>query len=273
MACFFLSCYAVSGVIISPTRLRRYSSEDIIILSPSPLFYTCLVPHLLVRHPLSEQMTSNTHKKSLSLSQATEVTRSQAHYNTSASPVTTPPIITTSLSHTTTNTPNPHQHNITNIMSAHQRPASSSSSSASCKAKRLLLRDIRPTPNSPSQSLLRKSDLCPHRCIYCDIWKLALIVYSRQNQNRSTPTSPSSPELSPSRQYHQPQYSTTPSPHGCISSSSPSPSSYAQALQTLESAHHLQRARLSSILSICTVPGAEESEGLRVAHDTGPPNP
>lgn len=35
----------------------------------------------------------------------------------------------------------------------------------------------------------------------------------------------------------------------------------------MEAGHTLQRAQLSSILSICTVEGAEESEGLRIAHD------
>jgi hypothetical protein len=123
----------------------------------------------------------------------------------------------------------------------------------SCKARNFLLRDIRPTPNSQSQYLLRKADLCPIQCIYCDIWKLALLVASRQNQSQSknTPTSPS-----PQQRYY--------------SSSSPSsPSSttkYEEALKSIESGHHLQRARLSSIISICTAEGAEESEGLRIAH-------
>lgn len=119
-----------------------------------------------------------------------------------------------------------------------------------CEAKRLLLCDVRPIPNSPTQSLLRKTDLCPTRCIYCDIWKLALIVSSRQNRgsNQSTPTS-ASPQ-SPRQTYSFQPWSE-----------------YDQALKTIESGHHLQRARVSSIISICTVKGAEESEGLRIAHD------
>lgn len=35
----------------------------------------------------------------------------------------------------------------------------------------------------------------------------------------------------------------------------------------IEAQFTTQRARLASIMSICTVEGAEESEGLRVAHD------
>jgi hypothetical protein len=37
--------------------------------------------------------------------------------------------------------------------------------------------------------------------------------------------------------------------------------------KAIQAAYQAQRARLASILSICTVDGAEESEGLRLAHD------
>ena len=136
-----------------------------------------------------------------------------------------------------------------------------------CKAKHFLLRSIRPIPNSPSQSLLRKSDLCPTKCIYCDIWKLALLVSSRKKTPSSTnnsPTSPSFPLTEPQKQ-HQPRGSSQTCPR---TPSSPLPTTtYHQGLKSLESAYTLQRARLSSIISICTVEGAEESTGLRVAHD------
>ncbi len=134
-----------------------------------------------------------------------------------------------------------------------------------CKAKRLLLRDIRPTPNSRNQSLLRKSDLCPKQCIYCDIWKLALLVYSRPTQPTSKPNTPtsSSPTSFPTRQQSQPSYY---SPYSSPTSPYP-PNDHQQSLKTVEAGHTLQRAQLSSILSICTVEGAEESEGLRIAHD------
>lgn len=138
--------------------------------------------------------------------------------------------------------------NITEPSEAFKMPHQHLACSSTCKAKHLLLRDIRPAPNSQSQFLLRKADLCSIRCIYCDIWKLALLVSSRhsRSQNRSTPTSP------------------------CLSdfyASPPPVSDYEKALKSIESGHHLQRARLSSIISICTVEGAEESEGLRIAHD------
>lgn len=129
-------------------------------------------------------------------------------------------------------------------MASHQRSAH-----PFCKAKRLLLRDIRPTPNSQSQYLLRKADICPSRCIYCDIWKLALLVYSRQNQQPNSPTSPLTSQQPNSRSSQTPK------------------NGYERAMKSLESAHHVQRTCLSSIISICTVDGAEESEGLRVAHD------
>ncbi|ERF72345.1 hypothetical protein EPUS_06101 [Endocarpon pusillum Z07020] len=142
-------------------------------------------------------------------------------------------------------------------MSPHQRTPHHSR----CKAKRLLLRDIRPTPNSRNQSLLRKSDLCPKQCIYCDIWKLALLVYSRQAQPTSKPNTPTTPSF-PTRQQSQSYYSPRPSP-----TSPYPPNDHQQALRAVEAGHTLQRAQLSSILSICTVEGAEESEGLRIAHD------
>jgi hypothetical protein len=136
-----------------------------------------------------------------------------------------------------------------------------------CKAKNLLLRSIRPIPNSPSQTLLRKSDLCPSKCIYCDIWKLALLVSSRQNTPSSTNNSPTSPSFPPSQtqQHHQQRGSSQTCPR---TPSSPRPTTpQHQAFKSLESAYTLQRARLSSIISICTVEGAEECTGLRVAHD------
>lgn len=123
---------------------------------------------------------------------------------------------------------------------------------SSCKAKRLLLRDIRPIPQSQNQNLLRKSDLCSHQCIYCDIWKLALLVYSRVPHAASS--SPSTPRTNISPQQFS-RYTLSPE---C---------EHERGLKTIEAAYHQQRARLSSIISICTVEGAEESEGLRAAHD------
>ncbi len=146
-------------------------------------------------------------------------------------------------------------------MTPHQQPSAYSR----CRAKRLLLRDIRPTSNSRNQSLLRKSDLCPKQCIYCDIWKLALLVYSRPTPPTSKPNTPTSASLTsfPTHQQSQPSYySPGPSP-----TSPYPPNDYQRSLRTLEAGHTLQRAHLSSILSICTVEGAEESEGLRIAHD------
>lgn len=123
---------------------------------------------------------------------------------------------------------------------------------SSCKAKCLLLRDIRPVPQTQTQNLLQKSDLCSHQCIYCDIWKLALLVYSRvPNAASSSPSTPraNTPQQQFSRYTLNPEYE------------------HERGLKTIEAAYHQQRTRLSSIISICTVEGAEESEGLRAAHD------
>jgi hypothetical protein len=158
--------------------------------------------------------------------------------------------------------PQPSHTYILNTMPSHHR----SSHHTSCKAKHLLLRDIRPLPHTSSQGLLRKADLCPRTCIYCDIWKLALLVYSRQIRTPTSPTSPRTPPNSPYNYY----YSSSPSSSTSSSSSSSSSSThntYTSALKTIESNYVHQRARLNSILSICTADGAEESEGLRIAHD------
>jgi hypothetical protein len=141
-------------------------------------------------------------------------------------------------------------------------PSRSNSRHLACKAKHLLLRSIRPTPANRNNTLLRASDLCQHKCIYCDIWKLALLVYSRAP---STTTPTNSPATSPSTSRFNtlvtPNFSQTGAPR------TTEEYEYERSLKAIEAGHHQQRTHLSSILSICTVSGAEESEGLRVAHD------
>jgi hypothetical protein len=108
-----------------------------------------------------------------------------------------------------------------------------------CPARKLLLRGCRPNVQTSQIA----AGLCPTECIFCDIWQLASLVQSH------TPLTPRSRSSLPNSR-----------------ASSPS-SDVERSLRSLEQQFQTQRARLASILSICVVDGAEESEGLRLAHD------
>jgi hypothetical protein len=109
-----------------------------------------------------------------------------------------------------------------------------------CPARKLLTHSCRPN----IQTSQIATGLCPMECIFCDIWQLASLVQSY------TPHSPQSRCSSPN------------------SSRTPSPSSdLERSLRSLEQQFQIQKARLASILSICVVEGADESQGLRLAHD------
>jgi hypothetical protein len=120
---------------------------------------------------------------------------------------------------------------------------------ASCKYRKALLRGFRPS----AQNQKALSGVCPNRCIYCDIWKLATLVYchapaalrshSRQSSSSSTLSRSSS------------------------TASNSSESDDEMSTKAIQAAFQAQRARLASILSICTVEGADECDGLRLAHD------
>lgn len=109
-----------------------------------------------------------------------------------------------------------------------------------CQSKQALMRGLRPSPQQKIHCAV-----CRRVCIFCDIWKLASLVYT-----------------------HVPlscRYSTTPDQLQRLSSE---PSyDYARAEKAIEAAFSTEQFRLSSIMSICTVEGAEESDGLRIAHD------
>ena len=109
-----------------------------------------------------------------------------------------------------------------------------------CPARKLLTRSCRPNVQTSQIA----TELCSTECIFCDIWQLASLVQSH------TPHSPRAQSSSPN------------------SSRTPSPSSdLERSLRSLEQQFQIQKARLASILSICVVEGAEESQGLRLAHD------
>ena len=110
-----------------------------------------------------------------------------------------------------------------------------------CRSKQALLRGLRPNSISNQTNLC---GICSSRCIYCDIWKLAALVSSHVPLSRRLRRSTSN-----------------------ASQSSKNSFDYAMSEKAIEAQFQQQRARLAGIMSICTVDGAEECEGLRVAHD------
>lgn len=109
-----------------------------------------------------------------------------------------------------------------------------------CQSKQALLRGLRPCLQQKIHCAV-----CTRKCIFCDIWKLASLVFTH------VPLST--------------RYSTTPEKLQRLSSE---PSyDYAHAEKAIEAALNNERARLMSIMSICTVEGAEQSGGLQLAHD------
>lgn len=108
-----------------------------------------------------------------------------------------------------------------------------------CPARMLLLRSRQPSVQTSQIA----AGTCPTECIFCDIWQLATLVQTHAPAIIRSQSSPSSPKTR-------------------------SPSLDAErSLRSIEQQLQVQRARLASILSICVVEGAEESEGLRIAHD------
>lgn len=109
-----------------------------------------------------------------------------------------------------------------------------------CQSKQALLRGLRPSP----QQKIHLS-VCTRRCIFCDIWKLATLVYT-----------------------HVPlscRYSTTPEKLRQMSSE---PSyDYTRIEKQISAGFTNEQFRLASIMSMSTVEGVEHSTGLRLAHD------
>jgi len=110
-----------------------------------------------------------------------------------------------------------------------------------CRAKQALLRGMR--PNSRQKINFH---VCPTHCIFCNIWQLATIVSSH---------------IPLHTRHGLQRHNTYPS--------SPASDTYdwESSTRMIEAQFQTQRARLSSIMSICTVEGAEDCEGLRIAHD------
>ncbi|KIX08661.1 uncharacterized protein Z518_03318 [Rhinocladiella mackenziei CBS 650.93] len=139
---------------------------------------------------------------------------------------------------------------------------------SACRAKPALLKGFRPFLSTQqevdaTQKIL--SAACSTTCIYCDIWKLATLIASHvplsTRYHLLTGTPANSPHSS------TPSSPVSPSP---ISRTTSQSTTYAHVLcasKRIEAQFQTQRSRLSSILSICTVSGADETEGLRMAHD------
>lgn len=109
-----------------------------------------------------------------------------------------------------------------------------------CQSRIALLRGLRP-------SLQQKvhCSTCSRKCIFCDIWKLASLVYTHVPLSCRFSTTPEKLQ----RLSAEPAYD------------------YTEAEKAIEAALDQERVRLASIMSICTVEGADLSEGLRMAHD------
>ena len=120
---------------------------------------------------------------------------------------------------------------------------------AGCKYRKALLRGFRPSP----QNQKAICGVCPNRCIYCDIWKLATLVYSHAPAALKSQSRQSSSSSTLSR--------------SSSTASNSSDSGDEMSTKAIQAAFQAQRARLASILSICTVEGADECDGLRLAHD------
>jgi len=109
-----------------------------------------------------------------------------------------------------------------------------------CQSKQALMRGLRPSPQQKIHCAV-----CRRMCIFCDIWKLASLVYTHVPLSCRYSTSPAKLQ----RLSSEPSYD------------------YARAEKAIEAAFSTEQFRLSSIMSISTVEGAEECDGLRIAHD------
>ncbi|KAL2429606.1 hypothetical protein ABEF95_008105 [Exophiala dermatitidis] len=162
-------------------------------------------------------------------------------------------------------------------------------SSSSCRTKAALFKGFRPNLSNAQQISKTQQILswaCPSvsssssssSCIYCDIWKLATLIASHvplsarydlctgtpvNSPASSAPSSPTASEasiipfLAASRTMTLPLSRSRSIPYAHL----------VAACKRIEAQFQTQRCQLNSILSICTVTGADQTEGLRMAHD------
>jgi hypothetical protein len=118
---------------------------------------------------------------------------------------------------------------------------------SSCKSRQAILRGVR--PNSQQKTVC---GICTSRCIYCDIWKLANLISTRIPLTQKY-GAVASPKLHRSSRAESPTHRET--------------YDWEASERMIDAQFQTQRVRLASIMSICTVDGADAVEGLRLAHD------
>ncbi|KAI9878044.1 MAG: hypothetical protein M1823_007013, partial [Watsoniomyces obsoletus] len=111
---------------------------------------------------------------------------------------------------------------------------------SSCPSRQAILRGLR--PNTQQRVVCA---VCPGRCIYCDIWKLATLIFTRiPLSNKST----SSPKLHRSSRADSPTHREV--------------FDWEASERLIDAQFQTQRARLASMMSFCTVDAEEAVEGL-----------
>jgi len=108
-----------------------------------------------------------------------------------------------------------------------------------CQSKQCFMRGITPTPHQKIQC-----GVCTRRCIFCDIWKLATLIYTHVSLSSRYSTTPEQLQRMSSNQSHD----------------------YRRSEKTIQAKMMTERSRIASIMSICTIEGAEQTEGLHVAY-------
>ncbi|EXJ84100.1 hypothetical protein A1O3_04767 [Capronia epimyces CBS 606.96] len=138
----------------------------------------------------------------------------------------------------------------------------------SCRTKVALFEGCRPSLSTPQQIAATQdflSSACSTSCIYCDIWKLATLIASHVPLSARYDLYTGTPVNSPNSS--APSSPATSSPISRSRSRSISYHQLISASKKIEAQFQAQRSRLNSILSICIVSGADQTEGLRMAHD------
>jgi len=138
---------------------------------------------------------------------------------------------------------------------------------STCTAKPALLRGLKPLFTTQQQAAATQkiiSSACSRSCIYCDIWRLTALIASHSPLSARYNLATGTPTNSPVSSIPSSPVSATASP----TSQSPTPyGSVIKASKRIEAQFQTQRSQLNSILSICTVAGADAEKGLRMAHD------
>jgi len=121
-----------------------------------------------------------------------------------------------------------------------------------CKSRTALLRGLRP---SPKQTATYTCTSNVEDCIFCSIWQLASFVSSRISLMQRYPSCTKSDRCN------------SPLPHSNSIHHETDTYDWESSARVIEAHFQTVRTKLGSIMSICTVEGAEESEGLYIAYE------